>query len=774
MPLADLGDELLRGASPADLVQALEVLAQLGRAVNSAAENGRGGEHLPVPLWPVEPANERQLRLAEARYRTLVEQIPAVVFLASVDGVLSDIYVSPQIETLLGFTQKEWTGNPVLWYRQLHPDDRGPLSREFAKTCTTGQPFRAVARAFSHSGELVWIHIEARLVRDESGHPLFLHGIGFDVTEQQRAQETRQQLLLEQQARSAAEESSRRAAFLARLSHTLGGQLDFHAIPAEVVRTVVPDLADAAAVALRDDAGLLRTLAVAHRDPSRHELARELWETDPQPFVAAEAAGAALGDDGELVEAVDLPRLLARARGDEHRELLRRFAPSSAIVVPIRGRHFAPGLLTLVATDAVRRFGPQDLVVAQDVAQRIALAMDNAQLFKEAQDASRLRDEFLATLSHELRTPLNAIVGWTQILEHTAADSSPQVARAVEIIGRNAQVQNQLISDILDVSSIIAGKLVLKVQPVDLASVVQAALDTVRPAAEAKEIELQRIVDPSAGPVSGDPDRLQQVIWNLLANAIKFSPRKTRVEIRLEAIDSQVEVVVADSGPGVDPDFLPYLFQRFRQADASTTRRYGGLGLGLAIVRHLVELHGGAVRADNREGRRGAIFTVTLPRRSVAPAARDSTARQARVERAPMASPSLAGLRVLVVDDQVDARELLAALLERCGAEVTTTGSARQAYEALQRQRYDVLLSDVGMPEEDGYTLMRRIRDLPPKRGGLIPAAALTAYASAQDRLRSLEAGFQMHIAKPVQPAELLAAVASLARLQSSGDRAAS
>ena len=769
--VAKPADELLQGGEPASLEQALALLATLGRAVGPAKATGRlAAEAGALPADPSLPSPERELRLAEARYRTLVEQIPAVVFLATVEGGLNDIYVSPQIETLLGFTQEEWAGNPVLWFHQLHPDDRLPLSGEFAKTCTTGQPFRAVARVFSRDGELVWIHVEARLVRDESGHPLFLHGIGFDITEQQRAQQTRHELLLAQQARTAAEEASRRAALLAGLSHSLSGHLDLQTIPGEVVRIVVPDLADIAAFGVFDTKGTLTTPAVGHRDPAKAEVARRLWERNPRPLSVPDATGTVSTAGTVLVEQVDDAYLVECARSAEQLALLRRLAPRSVLVVPVRGRRFLQGVLTLVAAGSGRRFGPAEVLVGEDVAQRIALAMDNAQLYREAQEASQLRDQFLATLSHELRTPLNAIVGWTHILQQATPEGAPpQVARAAEIIGRNAQVQNQLISDILDVSRIIAGKLVLKVRPVDLSGVVEAAVDTVRPAAQAKEIVLQPILDPTAGPVSGDADRLQQVVWNLLSNAIKFSPRGGRVEVRLEAIDSQVEVIVGDSGPGIEPEFLPHVFERFRQADASTTRRHGGLGLGLAIVRHLVELHGGTVRAANHADRSGAVFTVTLPRRSVASGTRRALTQHASIEETAFEATSLAGIHVLVVDDQPDARELLATVLERCGAMVTAAASARQAYEAMRNNRYDVLISDVGMPEEDGYSLLRRIRALPPALGGNLPAAALTAYASAQDRLRSLEAGFQTHLAKPVQPNELIAVVASLARLGRSG-----
>ncbi len=386
----------------------------------------------------------------------------------------------------------------------------------------------------------------------------------------------------------------------------------------------------------------------------------------------------------------------------------------------------------------------------------------------EAERTSRMKDEFLATLSHELRTPLNAILGWTQVLRDGHADAE-DLAHGLGTIERNARAQTQIIEDLLEMSRIISGKVRLDVQRIDLAPVVQASIETVLPAAEAKGVRLQVILDPAARPVSGDPNRLQQVFWNLLSNAIKFTPRGGRVQVILERVNSHLEVVVNDSGEGIAPEFLPHVFDRFRQADASTTRRHGGLGLGLAIAKQLVELHGGSVRVHSDGPGQGTTFRVLLPLTVLHPVPdpgeEDRCHPRADTNSLSVASEliNLAGVRVLVVDDEADARSLVKRLLEDRQASVRTAGSATEAMDLIRSERPDVLVSDIGMPEEDGYSLIRRVRALGPEHGGSIPALALTAYARSEDRLKTIMAGFQIHVAKPVDTVELLALVASLA-----------
>lgn len=407
----------------------------------------------------------------------------------------------------------------------------------------------------------------------------------------------------------------------------------------------------------------------------------------------------------------------------------------------------------------------------RDITERKRVEKEHQQLFEncevsrtEADRANGVKDEFLATLSHELRTPLTSILGWSNLLMTGGLDVQT-TKRALETIVRNARAQTQLIDDLLDISRIITGKLRLDVRPVELAPLIGAVVESVRPAAKARSIHLQTALDSSSGPVSGDPDRLQQIIWNLLINAIKFTPKGGRVQLWFERIESHVELTISDTGQGIAPELLPHVFERFRQSDSSSTRSHGGLGIGLALVRQLVELHGGTVTATSPGAGEGTTFKVLFPLLSVHQEVshegmtRPLVASHALVDR----QPSLKGLRVLVVDDEPDARELIAVVLKRCGAEVVSVGSAVEALAELERQEFNVLVSDIGMPGMDGYALIEKVRQLPVERGGKTPAAALTAYAGVVNRMRALSAGYQTHIPKPVEPAELTTVVANLA-----------
>ena len=586
-------------------------------------------------------------------------------------------------------------------------------------------------------------------IYDEQGSVVGASKIARDITERKRALE--------------------RAAFLTEASAVLAGSLDYGTTLKAVANLAVPTIADWCAVDILAEDDKLERVAVAHVDPEKLELARTIrarYEDEHSPlspkYVVRNGAPA-------LVKEISDDMIVASAHGDAERlAMIRSLGLRSYMVVPLMAHGRPLGALTLATAESGRLYTEDDFRFAQELAFRAALAVENARAYQEAQAANRLKDEFLATLSHELRTPLNAILGYTRLLQSGMIDPQKQ-SQALVTVERNASALTQIVEDILDVSRIISGKIRLNIQPVDVADVVKNAVDTMTPAADAKQIRLQMILDSDAGPISGDPDRLQQVVWNLVSNAVKFTPKQGIVQVRVERINSHVEIVVSDTGIGIEPDFLPHIFERFRQADSGTTREHGGIGLGLAIVRHLVELHGGTIHAVSGGKDQGTTFRVRLPLMIVhpEPASDRRTHTTARTPADGGALPRLDGLRVLTVDDDGDARALVRETLEAAGAAVTAAESVDRAIDALATVRPDVLLADIGMAGSDGFDLIRRVRrsNIPEVRE--VPAAALTAYARAEDRMHALQAGFQMHLAKPVDPAELIIAVASLARQRS-------
>ncbi len=417
-------------------------------------------------------------------------------------------------------------------------------------------------------------------------------------------------------------------------------------------------------------------------------------------------------------------------------------APPDWLAAPLTGRDGRTIGLIHLCRKRTGDFTADDEAIVLQLAQMASIAIENI-LNSEAREANRIKDEFLATLSHELRTPLTAMLGWTQLL-HTGQLSADETAHGLEIVERNVMAQAKLIDDLLDVSRIITGKLRLTIRPLSLESVIEAALDVVRPSASAKGVRLEPVFDAETVQMTGDPDRLQQVVWNLLVNAIKFTSSGGRVRIRLACSGSHAEIEVSDTGEGINPEFLPHIFDRFRQADSSSSRTHGGLGLGLAIVRHVVELHGGHVSAAS-DGQ---------------PARLEATASR-HVDHTPP-STDLTGLRVLIVDDEPDGREMIGKVLRLYGAQVEDASTVREALVLFEQSPPDVLVSDIGMPGQDGYDLIRLVRQLPASRGGRVPAVALTAFAREEDRLRALSSGFQLHISKPFEPAELAGGVSRL------------
>jgi PAS domain S-box-containing protein len=555
---------------------------------------------------------------------------------------------------------------------------------------------------------------------------------------------------------------------LVEVSAVLSTSLEYATTIANVARAAVPRFADGCSVYLRDGANSIQQLAVHHRVPAKAELLREMHRRFP-PLSDAPYGYVRVLHTGEAQCIPELTDDMHQrlARSPEHLGMLRALGHTSLLMVPllIQGSPF--GVLAFALSENPRRYGPDDLRVAQEVARRAAIALENARLFetamterKRVEEANRVKDEFLATVSHELRTPLTAMLGWVQMLR-SGALPAPKHARALEVIERNAKSQQQLIEDLLDVSRIITGKLRLEVTPVELMDVVATAIEAVRPAAEAKDLHLHSILDTDIGPLMGDAQRLQQVVWNLLTNAVKFTPKGGHIHIILQRAGSSAELQVRDTGQGISPDFLSRVFERFQQEQGGTSRKHGGLGLGLSIVRHLVELHGGTIEAFSEGEGHGALFTVRLPisplRKETVPVLAAATMKEFDCP------PGVAGVRVLLVDDEADVREVVAAMLERCGVRVSVAASVSEALDLLRRERPDVLISDIGMPEEDGYALIRKVRALPVEAGGRVPCLAMTAYARIEDRTRALLAGYQMHLPKPIEPTELLVVVATLA-----------
>jgi PAS domain S-box-containing protein len=654
---------------------------------------------------------EEELRESEKRYRTLFDSMDEgfcsieVIFDASGEKAIDYRFleINPAFEKLTGISQEDALHGKTI--RQIIPNLEEKWFEIYGRVALTGEPVRFVEGSEAMG---LWFDIYAfRIGVPENSRVALLFN---NITERKRAELEREQILRQLETERA------------RLNYL------FEKAPAFVAtlrgENHVFDLTNPAYLQL-----------IGHRNMTGKPVREALPEIEGQGFFE-------LLDNvyqtGEPFIGKEMPVEIQR---EPDGELEKRFVDFV----------FQPIFETDKLVSGI-------FVHGVDITEQVESR-------RQAESANRLKDEFLATLSHELRTPLNAILGWSQILQNRNLGEN-DTQKALTTIERNARSQSQLIDDVLDVSRIVTGKLRLNVRAVDLPGVITAAVDAARPGAEAKNIRLQTLLDPDAGPISGDPDRLQQVVWNLLSNAMKFTPKNGRVQVRLERVNSHVEIVVSDTGKGIEPEFLPYVFDRFRQSDGSMTRRHGGLGLGLAIVRQLVELHGGTVSVSSAGEGSGATFTVSLP---ILPMRQESVSETPRVH--PTAEsgasldcpPELSGLRVLLVDDEADSRDLLNLILYSCGADVVLATSAIEALETIRNEKFDVIISDIGMPDEDGFSLIKKIRELSNEEGGDVPAIALTAYARAEDRVKALRSGFQMHVAKPVEPAELVAIVANLA-----------
>jgi PAS domain S-box-containing protein len=550
--------------------------------------------------------------------------------------------------------------------------------------------------------------------------------------------------------------SREQADFVAQVSSALAGSLDYGETLSALARLAVPKIADWCAIDMLDEDGVPRRLAVAHLDAEKLQLASTVEEryrdaSSPYSVEAVVKSGRPV-----ILSQISDAMLTAAARGDDERlRLVRALGLVSYMCVPLTAHQRVVGTISFVSGESHRHFNEQDLRFAEQVAARAGLAIENARAYIEARDANRLKDEFLATLSHELRTPLNTLLGYARMLTEGVIPAGKQ-RRAIEIIERNATSLSQIVADVLDVSRIISGKLRLELAPADLPSIVREAIETVRPAADAKTIRISTMVESLDSVVQADAQRLQQVIWNLMSNAVKFTPQGGRIDVRILQDDASAVVEVSDSGIGIASDFLPYVFDRFRQADSRFSREHGGLGLGLAIARHIVEMHGGQIEVTSEGPGKGATFRVRLPLAAMrADELADATARTVVPQR-------LAGIRVLAVDDQEDALAMLRDALEAAGADVTTAIGAEEAIRLIELAPPDVLVSDLGMPGMDGFELIRRVRTSANAQAQHLPAAAITAYARPEDRALALESGFQVHMPKPVDPGEIVRIVGSL------------
>lgn len=568
------------------------------------------------------------------------------------------------------------------------------------------------------------------------------------------------------------EELSRQKAnleFLAQAGELLSSSLDFRSTLSRLTRLLIPRLSDWCAVHL--EGGSVDDMPIAHVDPAKADLVREVYRRYPLPSDSMHGYPYVLRTGlPQLVSEIDPGLYEASARDADHLALLRSLNSCSWLIVPLRVQEHMFGALTLVYSESRRHYGEEDLVFATDLARQAALAIDNARLYQlsqeersRAESATRAKDEFVAMVSHELRTPLNAILGWVRLMRSGTLPLHKR-EHAFEVIERNANAQNQLVADLLDISRAITGKIRIHPAQVDLSNIIDIALEDARLALDAKRITVHTALDREGALMRGDGDRLQQVVWNLLTNAIKFTPKGGEVFIELVRLESDLQLMVRDTGVGITPEFLPHVFESFRQSDSSASRVHGGLGVGLSITKHLVDLHGGSIEVQSEGPGRGATFVVRLPVSPLLSATLgvpQVPATQEERLKLPLAE-GLRGLRALVVDDEPDARELIGYLLETCGTEVRLAESAAGALEVLGTYTPDVIISDIGMPEEDGYALIRSIRTLVHEDKRSVPAIALTAFARNEDRTRALVAGFNLHIAKPVEPSTLVRAILDL------------
>ncbi|BAZ52207.1 multi-sensor hybrid histidine kinase [Nostoc sp. NIES-4103] len=697
-------------------------------------------------------ATRQKAAKLEVRFQTLLNRLNVGIYRATLDGSLLEC--NPAFLRLLGLgtLPEEQASRLIELYFQ--PEDYAQLSEQLRQNGEVRDREMQLRRA---DGSLIWVRVSKTFTKIDGN--TIVDGLIEDISDRKQVELEREQLLSrEQAARMEAEVEKQNYSLLSEASRLLVSSLDYRTTLGKLANLVVPTLADCCFIdIIESNLTVFEEPVIAATTPEIEALVlvlRKLYFTSAEVDFGVRKVLQTL--ESELVTDVPNRFLPAMSQDEELMRLIHQINVQSYMVVPLVARGRKLGAITFLTTQPHHRYSSSNLTMAIALAQRAATAIDNAQLYQQALEANRIKDEFLAVLSHEIRTPLNPILGWTKLLRTHKLDQN-KTAFALETIERNALLQTKLIEDLLDISRILRGKLSLNVCPVDLATIIRAAMETVRLAAEAKSIQIHSAIDSVVCQVFGDAGRLQQVVWNLLSNAIKFTPEGGQVEVYLQQVESQAQILVKDTGKGITPDFLPYVFDTFRQADSATTRKFGGLGLGLAIVRYLVEMHGGTVLAESPGEGQGATFTINLPmiltEPQVSSEETDTTATNASV---------FHGLNILVVDDDPDSLELVTFVLQQCDANVKAVSSATKALFAIAESKPDVLVSDIGMPEMDGYMLLRQIRLMTKEQGGEIIAIALTAYAGEGDEQQALSVGFQAHIAKPIDPALLVATITNL------------
>lgn len=679
---------------------------------------------------------EAALRESESRFRLIVESAKDyAIFTLDLNGIITSW--NSGAERLLGYKEAEIVGHSGRTIFTPEDNEQGQAEQEIQTAITQGRAqddrwhLRKDGSRFFASGFMMQL-------TDEAGNIQGLVKILRDMTEAHQAAEREQ--------------------FLSQASAVLAGTLDYKTTLFNIARLAVPFLADFCFFDVLNSHHGIERVAWHHSDPIEQDWFELLQRyTPPQDRKDHPITDVLVTGQSNLVSHVTEAWMQAAAIDDDHLQFIQECQVRSLITVPLIAHGRTLGALTVcLAPNSNRHYTQTDLALAEELGRRAALALDNAQLYQQAQEANRMKDEFLAVLSHELRSPLNPILGWIQLLKRGNLTEA-QIAKAWTTIERNAKLQAQLVEDLLDVSSILRGKLNLNSVRVNLATTIQSAVETVQLAAQAKSIEIEAMIDPQIPLVLGDTTRLQQVVWNLLSNAVKFTPERGRVEVWLEQIDRYAQIRVIDTGVGIHPSFLPHVFDYFRQADGATTRRFGGLGLGLAIVRQLAEAHGGTVEATSPGEDQGATFTVRLPLIS-APVSQEQDSDSSEN------AANLQGIQVLVVENELDSLEFLTFVLEQAGANVITATSASEALTLFTQFQPDLLLSDIGMPDQDGYTLMQQVRSLSLGQREQIPAIALTAYAGDINYEKVMAAGFQRHLTKPAEPEVLIRTIADLIR----------